>query len=227
MQRPKSVSEFARACLDALSVSGHGQWISLGGAFGLAHYFEYRATQDVDAWWMEAATHDQRQQVIRTLAETLRAFGVVRTRAWGDVVSVELMRAGKKVFSFQIARRSAQLAEPTMSAWAGVRLDTFDELVASKMTALVARGAPRDFRDIYTLCAENLYTRARCWELWQQRQQLAGEDADVQRATLAIRTHLSRIVQARALTQIADAQERAVAEQVRTWFKQEFLDDVA
>jgi len=227
MQRPKQISIYAQACLEALSASGHGQWLSLGGAFGLAHYFEYRATHDVDAWWIDAATSEQRQQVIRTLEEVLRAFGTVHTRTWGDVVSVELRQGSKKVFSFQIARRSAQLTEPVVSPWASIYLDTFDELVASKMAALVERGAPRDFRDIYMLCLNGYVTGARCWELWQQRQQTASEDAGLERARVAVRTHLCRIVQSRPLAQIAHDTERADAEKTRTWFKQEFLHGLA
>ncbi len=40
---------------------------------------------------------------------TLQPFGEVRTRAWGDVVSVELVQEGRAVFTFQIANRTAQL----------------------------------------------------------------------------------------------------------------------
>ena len=99
----------------------------------------------------------------------------------------------------------------------------FDDLVASKMTALVERGAPRDFRDIHALCLAGYYTIARCWELWQQRQQAADADTDLRRAQVAVRTHLSRVVQARPLSQIADAPERTDAERTRQWFTQEFL----
>ena len=89
-QRPRQVSEYALACFDALSANNLGQYISLGGAFGLAHYFEYRTTHDVDAWWVEPVSTEDRQQVIWILEKTLQAFGQVRTRSWGDVVSVEL-----------------------------------------------------------------------------------------------------------------------------------------
>jgi hypothetical protein len=213
--------------LEALASSDCGRWLSLGGAFGLAHYFEYRPTHDVDAWWVEPVTHEERQQVIRILEETLRPFGAVHTRSWGDVVSVELKQQGKTAFSFQIARRSAQLAESAPSLWTGIRVDSFDDLVASKMVALVERGAPRDLRDIYMLCQSGRCDVARCWDLWQARQRLAGEDADRQRARLAIRTHLARIELARPLSQIADPQERASAEQLRTWFTKEFLHGLA
>ena len=34
------------------------------------------------------------------LRETLEAVGTVRIRSWGEVVSIELLRGAKKVFSF-------------------------------------------------------------------------------------------------------------------------------
>jgi len=214
LQRPTLVSEYARACLEALSSSGCGRWLSLGGAFGMAHYFEYRPTHDVDAWWVGPVNREERHQVIRTLEEALQPFGQVHTRSWGDVVSVELTQQGKTVFSFQIARRSAQLAEPVPGPWAGIRVDSFADLVASKMVALVERGAPRDFRDIHMLCQSGRCDVARCWELWREHQRLAGEEADPRRAGLAIRTHLARLEQARPLAQIADLQERSAVKQL-------------
>ncbi len=228
LQRPSQVSEYALACLQAIAAGDMGQHLSLGGAFGLAHYFEYRTTHDVDAWWIEPAGQEIRQRVVRVLEEALRRFGSVRTRAWGDVVSVELSREGKTIFSFQIARRSAELHAPRLSPWpGGIRLDSFDDLVASKMVALVERGAPRDFRDVYVLCTSGQCTPEHCWNLWQTRQQLAGETADRQRAELAIQTHLSRLEQARPLDEIADPEQREAADDLRTWYREEFLDDLA
>ena len=183
-----------------------------------------RQTHDVDAWLEVSATTEDQRQVIRVIETALASFGQVRTRAWGDVVSVELMREGKTIFSFQVARRSAQL-EPSMPApWTHVLLDSFPDLVASKMTALVERGAPRDFRDIYSLCQAGLTAPQQCWQLWRQRQELAGSDTDSARARLAVETHLTRIALHRPLAQISDPQRRAEAERVRTWFTGEFLN---
>ena len=41
---------------------------------------------------------------------------------------------------------------------------------------------------------------------------------------IEVETHLARIAQHRRLEQITDLQRRAEAEQVRAWFRQEFLD---
>ncbi|NIV31085.1 MAG: hypothetical protein GWN58_16805 [Anaerolineae bacterium] len=103
-------------------------------------------------------------------------------------------------------------------------LDSFPDLLASKMVALVERGAPRDFRDVYALCQAGLTTPQGCWELWRQRQLAGGSDTDSARARLAIETHLARIAQHRPLAEIADPKQRAEAEGVRNWFAGEFLD---
>jgi len=222
--RPTHMPDYAEACLQALAANGLGEKISLGGAFGLLHYFDYRPTHDVDAWWVPSATAEDRRQVIRVIEETLQSFGQVKKRAWGDVVSVELMREGKTVFSFQIAHRSVQLEPPAPAPWTDVLLDSFPDLLASKMVALVERGAPRDFRDVYALCRAGLTTPQECWELWRRRQQLASSDSDSARARLAVETHLARIAQHRPLGDITNPTKRAEAEQVRRWFVQEFLD---
>lgn len=226
-QRPSHISDYARACLEALVAKGLGRSLSLGGAFGLLHYLDYRSTRDVDAWWASSATAEDRLQVISVLEATLQPFGQVRTRAWGDVVSIELVREGRTVFSFQVAHRSAQLELSAPAPWTEVLLDSFPDLLASKMVALVERGAPRDFRDVYALCQADLTTPSQCWELWRRRQRLAGSDTDSARARLAIETHLTRIAQHRPLAEIADSQSRAEAEAVRSWFAKEFLDALA
>jgi len=226
--RPSILPQYAQECLDALAQRDLGEKISLGGAFGLAHYFEYRTTHDVDAWWVEPVTGEARQQVITALQAALRPFGQVRVRSWGDVVSVELSHEKKAIFSFQIAHRSARLCEPQASPWpGGILVDAFEDLVASKMVALVERGMPRDFLDIYTLCQHGWCDATHCWALWQERQKQAGEDADRQRAALAIRTHLERLEQIRPLERIADPQQRQTAQVLRTWFAEEFLHGLA
>jgi len=226
-QRPTHISEYAHACLGVLSASDLAKHLSLGGAFGLAHYFEYRTTHDIDAWWVEPITQEQQQQVIQLVENSLRSFGEIRIRLWGDVTSVELAQEKKTVFSFQIARRSAELHPPLPSPWGNIQIDALDDLIASKMNALIERGAPRDFLDIYTLCQQNLCDVAQCWQLWAKRQQLSGDDADRQRAMLAIRTHLTRLEQSRPLMKITDQGQRQSAEQVREWFKKEMLHDLS
>ena len=222
-RRPAHLSLYAEKCLQALAIRALGDRISLGGALGLLHYLDYRLTHDVDAWWTTIATGTERRKVIQEIEATLEPFGQVRTRTWGDVTSVELSQEGRVVFSFQIADRSAQLEPSGPAPWTDVLLDSFSDLVASKMVALVERGAPRDFRDIYALCQVAMTTPAECWDLWRKRQQLAGSDTARNRARLAVETHLARIASHRPLDQISDPEQRTEADRVRNWFREEFL----
>ncbi len=219
-----NLPDYAERCLQALVSEGLAGTISLGGALGLLHYLDYRQTHDVDAWWSTSVTAAERQRVMAALTSALSPLGPVKTRRWGDVVSIELQREGRTVFSFQIARRSAQLEPSAPAPWIEVPLDSFVDLLASKMTALVERGAPRDFRDVYALCQAELTTPQECWALWRRRQRLAHSDTDMHRARLAVETHLARIAQHRPLDQIAARQQRVEAEQTRRWFKKEFLE---
>jgi len=224
--RPAHLSAYAEACLQALARQGLGDKLSLGGGLGLLHYLDYRPTHDVDAWWDKDATPQERQAVIHVIEDALRSWGQLEVRAWGEVISIELSEAGEKVFSFQIAHRSA-LLEPSRSApWVDVKLDSLPDLVASKMVALVERGAPRDFRDIHAVCRADLLTPSECWQLWEQRQRLSGSDVDWNRARLAVETHLKRIALQRPLVDVADPGQRSEAAQVRAWFKEVFLNAI-
>jgi hypothetical protein len=223
-RRPEHLPQYTEACLQTLAAEGLGDRISLGGALGLLHYLDYRSTRDVDAWWTDAAAAEDRARVVRSLQATLEASGEVRLRTWGDVTSVELIREGRAVFSFQIARRSAQLESSKPAPWTAVLLDSFADLVGSKMVALVERGAPRDFRDVHAVCRAGLATASECWDLWRQRQRMSASDSDGTRARIAVETHLTRIAGHRPLEQIADPPAREEAERVRTWFREEFLN---
>ncbi len=222
--RPTQLSKYAEATLEALAAEGLGHKLSLGGALGLQHYLEYRFTHDVDAWWEPAATPEERNHVVQVVEAALHPYGSTRLRRWGEVTSLDLRVDGKTVFSFQVASRSAQIEPTTTVPWVNVALDSLPDLIASKMTALVERGAPRDFRDIYTLCAEELVTAEECWRLWRERQERAGSDASPYRARLAVETHLARIAQHRPLARIDEPEQHIAAANLRNWFTQEFLD---
>jgi hypothetical protein len=222
-RKPKHLSEYARRCLEALQEAGLGRAVSIGGAMGLLHYLDYRDTHDVDAWWTISAGDEDRKRVLSAVSDALAKLGEVRQRAWGDVASIDLRREGKTVFNFQVAFRSAQLEPTLMAPWVEVCLDSLNDVVASKMVALVERGAPRDFRDIFAVCRAALLSPRQCWGLWRRRQELSGSDTDRDRARLALETHLTRIAQHRPLESI-DPRDRTEAATVREWFLAEFLD---
>jgi Nucleotidyl transferase AbiEii toxin, Type IV TA system len=224
-RKPESISPFAEECLLGLSSRGLGTRLSIGGAVGLAYYFEYRPTHDVDAWWEEGSGRKDREEVVQCLKGTLARHGSVRTGSWGDVVSVELVENGRVVFSFPIAHRDARLDPPVSAPWPpNTFLDSFRDLVAAKMTTLVERGAPRDFRDIYAPCHAGVLNPETCWDLWKTRLRTSGSEPSASRARLAIQSHLGRIAVHRPLESVTDSEERAKAEYLRGWFRKEFLD---
>lgn len=188
------------------------------------HYLEYRSTHDVDAWWTPEVGANERQRVLTTVEEVLATFGEVRKRSWGDVVSLDLKVEKATAFSFQIATRSAQLEPSAPAPWVDILLDSLPDLLAGKMVALVERGAPRDFRDVYSMCRAGVTSASACWDLWRRRQEMAGSDTDPSRARLAVETHLERIARHRPLDGIDEPARREEAESVRGWFKKEFLD---
>jgi hypothetical protein len=218
---PRTLSPLARACLERLA--RHGALVSVGGAVGLAYYLEYRPTADVDAWW-EGGGAGERAALLDEIEAVLQQFGQVRRRSWGDVDSVELRGEDGTHFSFQVARRSARLHDPVPVPWpAGLRVDSLEDLAASKMEALVSRGAPRDFRDIRALCAADLTTPVELWALWTRRRDAARETADCSQAALAVRTHLARIERVRPLETIDSPSDREAAGELRAWVKESLL----
>jgi hypothetical protein len=79
--RPTHLPDYAEVCLQALAHQGLGSKISLGGAFGLLHYLDYRPTHDVDAWQTHLARiaqHRPLEEIAdpaqRTQAESVRSW---------------------------------------------------------------------------------------------------------------------------------------------------------
>jgi len=102
-------------------------------------------------------------------------------------------------------------------------LETYDDLIASKMTALIERGTPRDFLDIYEMCQQKLTSISRCWELWEEREKKRGVvSPNPQLGCEGLLLHLSRIERTRPLDSISDTGQREKAHELRNWYKNEF-----
>lgn len=222
-QVPAGLTPFARGLLEALRGRPEAAAFVLGGGVALSHYAEYRTTHDVDAWWAatpdEAAWDSARAAMERLAAQ---AGAEVLERGWGETRSCELKRGARKLFSFQASIRTIGLDPPRPSAWAPLWLETFRDNLASKMNALVARGAPRDFADIAEICRRGLATPADCWALWQlknPRRPRLEALADVLR-------HLNGIELRRPLDRVPPAdRDRAAA--VRRFIREELCPPAA
>ena len=107
-RQPRNLPEYALKCLETLVDAGLANRIILGGGVGLLHYLDFRPTVDLGAWWVKDSTEEDQNRILEIIERTLNQFGQVKKRAWGDVVSLELLQEGHKNFSFQIDNRSAQ-----------------------------------------------------------------------------------------------------------------------
>ena len=220
MQKPRRIDPLAEKVLMLLSSKPPAGEVVLGGYFALQHYADYRSTHDIDAWWKTRADPAAEQVIRDAMSEVAAAEGFkLVERRFGETISFELVREGKRRFSFQIAVRSVQLEPPVQSAWPPILIETLSDNIGSKMNALVDRGTPRDFTDIRHLVQAQLTTPQRCWQLWQAKNRNGATDAAKQKMLL----HLSALEARRPLEKIADEKERQRAGDVRRWFRDEFL----
>jgi hypothetical protein len=220
--RPDSLPPWVGATLEALSGHNVAEMVILGGGIALKHYNDFRATQDIDAWWRDrpaAEDVEQLGEVMRQVAESHDYE--LSHRRWSQTDSYEFRDPGsrKKQFSFQISVRDVTLDPPTPSAWPPIHLETLRDNIGSKMNALVERGAARDFVDIYRIVHDGLLTSDECWMLYETKNPrvLRTEAAE------SILAHLIGIEGRRPLESIADAGERQAASSLRAWYHDVFL----
>lgn len=214
---PGDLHPLAREILDLLRDQPDAAAITIGGGVALQHYLNRRQTVDLDAWWTGEATPGARQLLQETMsAMAERHAWTMRRRTWGDTESYELVRGSQKVFAFQISRRSVNLDPPLSSHWPPVALETFRDNLGSKMNALVERGAPRDFVDVFHVCTHALVTPGECWDVWAAK----NPQASALEARAKILERLSAIEARRPLPAIAGEVERAASARLRDWVKQ-------
>jgi hypothetical protein len=217
-RKPEHTDPFAEAFLRRLGSRPEAAEFVLGGYFALKHYLDYRETGDIDAWWLSRLEPAALDAARAAFADTAAEFGyAVRERAWAETVSLEALHGTRRIFSFQVAVRTVALKPPVPSPWGGFPIETLDDNVASKMVALVQRGAPRDFIDIKHIVDAGLLTAERCWELWAAK----DPGADIDQARLEVEIHLQTI-EARMPLDSLPAERRDAAARLRAWYHDEF-----
>ena len=222
--KPTEVDLLAVDLLIGLEKFSAARHIVLGGYFALKHYCDYRATHDVGAWWSRDAGEAERQAVRVALQSVLAGVAhrrglALNRRQFGDTEFWEFKQGGTKIFSFQIASRTLQLEAYLPSPWPPLQIEGLSDNVASKMNALVQRGAPRDFVDVRQLTMRGLATAIECWDLWQRKNpdlKLADAQAEAAR-------HLQALELRRPLDSIAEPAEHRRAAETRDWFRTHFL----
>ena len=221
MRKPAQIDPRADRVLTLLTGKSEASEIVLGGYFALQHYADYRRTHDIDAWWKTRADPSAERVIREAMGRVATEEGSEsRERRFGETISFEIARGGVKAFSFQISVRSVGLEEPLASAWPPVLIETLADNIASKMNALVDRGAPRDFTDIKHVIDQGILTTEGAWGLWCRKN--PGDSLESARRKALF--HLTSLEGRRPLDSIPDEAERRRAEAVRAWFKREFLE---
>lgn len=219
--KPEHLSPFAVAFLERLQGRPEAEQFVLGGYFALKHYLDYRETGDVDAWWRSREDPRALAAAREAFMQTASDFGyTVRERTWGETISLEAFDGSNKAFSFQVSARTIEIAPPVASPWGNFPIETLDDNVASKMMALVARGAPRDFVDIKALVDAGLVTVEHCWKLWNAK----GPGIEMEDARLRVKMHLATIEARRPIDRIPAA-DRPAAQRLRAWYHDVFTAD--
>src|SRR5262245_14445337 len=164
---PEHLNPFAGEVLEALKGHPESRGIIIGGGIALQHYLDFRKTVDLDAWWAGSAEEAARHLLGVVIERVAGSHGYsARTRRWGETESYEILDGSRKVFSFQISKRDVQLDQPLPSHWPPVVIESFRDNLGAKMNALVERGAPRDFVDVFEVCQRGLATVDECWLTW-------------------------------------------------------------
>lgn len=214
--------------LERLQEETWASHLILGGGIALSHYLEYRETNDIDCWWGEESNAEERAQTLCRLEDLLREEvrkaqpnAEIRRKAWGETESIDVLLAGTKIFSVQIASRTVHLEPPRESPWGTLKIEGLDDNLASKMTALVNRGSPRDFLDIYTAIERGVTTWEDCWKLWQRKnpRHAVGD------GQLAVRVSLNGIKARRPLSTLEEP-KRAQAIALRDFFQEKLTQDL-
>jgi hypothetical protein len=220
-RKPEHTDPFAEAFLKRLGDRPEAAQFVLGGYFALKHYLDYRETGDVDAWWLSRLDPAALEAAREAFAETAAQFGyAVRERAWGETISLDAIDGSRRAFSFQVAVRSVEIEPPLPSPWGRFPIETLDDNVASKMAALVQRGAPRDFVDIKHVVDGGLETVDRWWDVWNAKN--PGGDADDARLRVKIRL---KAIEARMPLDSLPAERRSEAARLRAWYRDVFTAD--
>jgi len=214
---PSSLNEYALDLLNRLKRDPLASEFVIGGGVALSHYVDYRKTNDLDVWWKtkeSRAALDAVEKAMKAMAADRNlTFSMLKT---GEVDRLILHEGKKKVFSFEIAPRDRSIGNNHQSAWKPLMIESFEDNLASKMTALVSRGAPRDFLDIHTVCGRGI-SPEKCWELYAHKH--GCDQTDVAHAKSKVGRHLRDLERRRPLGKITDLKEREKAGRVRSFFK--------
>jgi hypothetical protein len=220
-QRPENLDPIAENMLDRLRQAPEASNIVIGGGVALNCYAPPRLTRDIDAWWSRGTSAAERASTLQRLREIATEVGKPgglavweRPPSASEVVSIELQANRRTVFAFQIAPRDVELEPPFVaeSPFSPVAVEALADNLGAKMTALVARGAPRDFQDVYNVVQAGIAVPDELWALFERKN--LGHDIAVAKAQV-----LQRLgeIQLRRPLETIEPESRAAAAALRAW----------
>jgi hypothetical protein len=213
--------------LDRLSHAPEASVFVIGGGVALNCYIEPRPTHDVDAWWAQgtrladrSATVDRIRAIAREVAKKVDLSVSERTPSANDVISIELQAGRRAVFSFQVAPRDVELQAPIVdqSPFSPIPLETLADNLGAKMTALVNRGAPRDFQDIYAVVRAGVAVPDELWDLFSRK----NPDRELPIAKAQAAHRLAAIEQRRPIEEV-EPDHRQEAASLRAWVRESLV----
>jgi predicted nucleotidyltransferase component of viral defense system len=142
------LSELQRAVLAEFFRRERGFFLTGGGAL-VGYYLHHRTTSDLDLFTLDENAFERSRYVLGAVAEAVGANLDVRQDA-PDFRRYGLSRAGDAVLVDLVRERVRQVGA-TKREIDGVLVDTQEEILANKLTALVGRQEERDLVDVYYL----------------------------------------------------------------------------
>lgn len=120
-----------------------------GGAALVGYYLHHRATDDLDLFTLDPAAFERARYVLPAIAEALALRIDTRVEA-PDFRRVALTGEGGSLVVDLVRERVKQVAEQKREV-DGILVDSPEEILANKLTALVGRMEERDLVDVLGL----------------------------------------------------------------------------
>ncbi|MEK7122327.1 MAG: nucleotidyl transferase AbiEii/AbiGii toxin family protein [Patescibacteria group bacterium] len=163
---PFQLTHEQQVILQTLASSPLRERLYWTGGTALAYfYLHHRQSYDVDLFSDTPLTLDELAPFVRKIADALSTPTVEQKRIhdrYEFIFSGEReMRLDCVWYNFPSLRER--------KTWEGIRADSFEDLVANKLMALVERREGKDVFDIYTLLKKNLITIPNIIDLAQKK----------------------------------------------------------
>src|SRR5688572_12150287 len=145
--RPSTLTPLQRETLRAFFERERGFFLT-GGAALAGFHLGHRTTDDLDLFTTDGAAFERGRRVLMDVAEAVGGRLELRQDTPRFVRSV--VARGDEAVIVDLVRDEAQLHAEKLDR-GGIAVDSMDEILVNKLTALVGRAEERDLVDVYCL----------------------------------------------------------------------------